>query len=53
MATSRGSVEQGSSDLNYPTGILPEDKSRESPGRGPRPDGTAEVPDRQLDIRGR
>jgi hypothetical protein len=25
----------------------------ESPGRGPRVDGTAEVPDRQLDIRDR
>jgi hypothetical protein len=54
VATSRGSVEQGTSDLNYAVGGMSKaGVEGDTPGRGERPDGTAEVPERQLDIRDR
>jgi hypothetical protein len=52
MSTKQAAVEPPS-DVNLPdvrTSGLGADNA-ETPGRGPRPDGTAEVPDRQLRIR--
>jgi hypothetical protein len=33
--------------------VFDEDKTAQSPGRGPRQDGSSQVPDKQLNIRSR
>ncbi|HEY6697097.1 MAG TPA: hypothetical protein VIZ67_02660 [Acidimicrobiales bacterium] len=52
MATSRESIEQGSSPLNYPKGDLGEPEPEALDARGDV-GGDAEVPSRQLNIRDR
>lgn len=51
MGTTRKAVTLPS-DVNVPDERnLDDDRSRESAGRGPRADGSSQIPDRQLDIR--
>jgi hypothetical protein len=50
VSTKHAAIEP-SSDVNEVRDDDTEDRSRESVGRGERPDGSAEVPDRQLRYR--
>lgn len=52
MGTTRKAVEMPT-EQTVGDKVFDEDKTSESPGRGPRADGTSEVPDRQLNIRSR
>lgn len=52
MGTNRRAVEMPT-EKTVGDNVLDEDMTFDSPGRGPRPDGTDQIPDRQLDIRDR